>query len=76
METITLLCTDGSDVAVEALRRGAYDYFAKPFSFDAMTFTVKRLIERRRLRREARCSHQQLRRLRRGPGRGRRSCGN
>jgi len=44
----------GEKVAVEALRRGAYDYFAKPFSFDAMTFTVKRLIERRRLRREAR----------------------
>ena len=40
-------------VAVEALRRGAYDYFRKPFSFDAMTFTVRRLLERRRLKRQA-----------------------
>jgi putative two-component system response regulator len=47
----------GEKVAVEALRRGAYDYFAKPFSFDAMTFTVKRLLERRRLGREAREYH-------------------
>lgn len=41
------------NVAVEALRRGAYDYFRKPFSFDEMSFTLKRLLERRRLRREA-----------------------
>ncbi len=47
----------GEKVAVEALRRGAYDYFAKPFSFDAMTFTVKRLLERRRLNREAQEYH-------------------
>ena len=40
-------------VAVEALRRGAYDYFRKPFSFDAMRFTVQRLLERRRFRRQA-----------------------
>ena len=53
----------GERVAVEALRRGAYDYFAKPFSFDAMTFTVKRLIERRRLRRETREYHTLMGRL-------------
>lgn len=40
-------------VAVDALRRGAYDYFRKPFSFEEMTFTLRRLLERRRLRREA-----------------------
>jgi len=40
-------------VAIEALRRGAYDYFRKPFSFDAMRFTVQRLMERRRFRRQA-----------------------
>lgn len=44
-------------VAVEALRRGAYDYFRKPFSFDAMRFTVQRLLERRRLRRQAHHVH-------------------
>jgi putative two-component system response regulator len=40
-------------VAIEALRRGAYDYFRKPFSFDAMKFTIHRLLERRRFRRQA-----------------------
>lgn len=40
-------------VAIEALRRGAYDYFRKPFAFDAMRFTVQRLLERRRFRRQA-----------------------
>lgn len=44
-------------VAVEALRRGAYDYFRKPFGFDAMRFTVQRLLERRRLRRQAHQVH-------------------
>ena len=44
-------------VAIEALRRGAYDYFRKPFSFDAMRFTVQRLLERRRLRRQAHLCH-------------------
>lgn len=43
----------GKAPAVEALRRGAYDFFSKPFSFEAMTFTVRRLLERRRLKREA-----------------------
>lgn len=44
-------------VAIEALRRCAYDYFRKPFSFDAMRFTVQRLLERRRLRRQAHMCH-------------------
>ncbi len=53
----------GERVAVEALRGGAYDYFAKPFSFDAMTLTVKRLLERRKLQREAHEYHTLLVRM-------------
>ena len=51
-DVIIVTGKSGESVAVEALRRGAYDYFRKPFSFEAMTFTVRRLLERRRLRRQ------------------------
>jgi response regulator RpfG family c-di-GMP phosphodiesterase len=52
-DVIIVTGKSAESVAVEALRRGAYDYFRKPFSFDAMTFTVRRLLERRRLKRQA-----------------------
>jgi putative two-component system response regulator len=52
-DVIILTGRSAESVAVEALRRGAYDYFKKPFSFDAMTFTVRRLLERRKLKRQA-----------------------
>lgn len=52
-DVIIVTGRSAESVAVEALRRGAYDYFRKPFSFDAMTFTVRRLLERRRLKRQA-----------------------
>jgi putative two-component system response regulator len=38
---------------IQAPSRRSYDYFRKPFSFDAMRFTVQRLLERRRFRRQA-----------------------
>ena len=41
-DVIIVTGKSAESVAVEALRRGAYDYFRKPFSFDAMTFTVRR----------------------------------
>src|SRR5262245_12792392 len=52
-DVIIVTGKSAESVAVDALRRGAYDYFRKPFSFDAMTFTVRRLLERRRLKRQA-----------------------
>jgi HD-GYP domain-containing protein (c-di-GMP phosphodiesterase class II) len=52
-DVIIVTGRSAESVAVEALRRGAYDYFPKPFAFDAMTFTIRRLIERRRLKRQA-----------------------
>jgi putative two-component system response regulator len=52
-DVIIVTGKSAESVAVDALRRGAYDYFRKPFSFDAMTFTVQRLLERRRLKRQA-----------------------
>jgi len=35
--------------AVEAMRRGAYDYLAKPFTSEMLTATVRRALERRML---------------------------
>ncbi|HXH25787.1 MAG TPA: sigma-54 dependent transcriptional regulator [Vicinamibacterales bacterium] len=37
------------DTALEAVRRGAYDYFTKPFRLDEMEIIVRRALERRRL---------------------------
>ncbi|RMH01761.1 MAG: sigma-54-dependent Fis family transcriptional regulator [Planctomycetota bacterium] len=39
--------------AVEAVRRGAYDYVAKPFELDDLLLTAKRALEQRDLRRLA-----------------------
>ena len=40
------------DLAVEAMKRGAYDYLAKPFGADEVLLTVRKAEEREQLRRE------------------------
>ena len=40
-----------TESAIEALRRGAYDYLAKPFDVDLMQFVIKRALERARMQR-------------------------
>ncbi|MBI4564204.1 MAG: sigma-54-dependent Fis family transcriptional regulator [Planctomycetes bacterium] len=42
------------DSAVEAMKRGAYDYVSKPFNMDELVISVKRALETSSLRREAR----------------------
>ncbi len=37
------------DVAVDAIRLGAYDYIVKPFNISQVTISVRRALERRRL---------------------------
>jgi two-component system response regulator AtoC len=37
------------DSALDAVRRGAYDYFTKPFSLDELEIIVRRALEKRRL---------------------------
>jgi len=39
------------DLAMEALRQGAYDYFTKPFDVDEIRVVVRRAMEKRTLRR-------------------------
>ena len=51
--SIILMTGYGSlDLAVEALRAGAYDYISKPFEFDELVLTLKKLEERESLREE------------------------
>ncbi len=50
-----LLMTGNSDLAsaIEALKRGAYDYLRKPFAFDALRAALHRAVERKHLTQKA-----------------------
>jgi two-component system response regulator AtoC len=41
-----------TDLALEAMRKGAYDYISKPFKTDEVVLTLRKAAERERLRRE------------------------
>jgi len=50
---VILITAYGSEaLAVDVMKRGAYDYLAKPFANDDLKLTVRRALERCRLRRE------------------------
>jgi DNA-binding NtrC family response regulator len=55
--TVVVLATAVHDVrtAVEALKRGAWDYITKPFDVDAILMLVERALEKRALEREVLC---------------------
>jgi len=42
------------DTAVECMKRGAYDFIAKPFGMDQLLVTIERALEKRRLESKAR----------------------
>jgi two-component system response regulator AtoC len=48
------------DSALDAVRRGAYDYFTKPFSLDELEIIVRRALEKRRLLAELESLGQEL----------------
>jgi len=52
------------DAALEAIRRGAYDFIAKPFRADQVLLVVRKAIEREGLRREVAQLHEALDALR------------
>ena len=53
--TVIMMSAYGTlDVAVQAMKRGAYDYVSKPFKPDEILLTLKKAEERERLRRENR----------------------
>jgi DNA-binding NtrC family response regulator len=62
-ETPVILVTAFGNVdgAVEAIRRGAFDYVSKPYDVDAVQLTAARALEQRRLAEENRALRRQLR---------------
>ncbi|HAJ27867.1 MAG TPA: sigma-54-dependent Fis family transcriptional regulator [Syntrophus sp. (in: bacteria)] len=48
-ECIMITAVNDARVAVECLKKGAYDYLTKPVSRDDLVFAVKRALERKRL---------------------------
>jgi two-component system response regulator AtoC len=69
-DAIVLVMSAYGDVqqAVEAVRRGAYDYLAKPFQTDELLLAIRKAQEREQLRRENRNLRREL-----GAGRGSRA---
>ncbi|HEX8850760.1 MAG TPA: sigma-54 dependent transcriptional regulator [Gemmatimonadaceae bacterium] len=56
------------DAAIEAIRRGAYDYISKPFRADQLLLVVRKAIEREQLRHEVERLSEELTALRGADG--------
>ncbi len=50
-----------SNVAIEAIQRGAYDYVTKPFELDDLLITVKRTLDHRELAQKAKAVDETIR---------------
>lgn len=66
---VIMMSAYGDDeAALEAMRRGAYDYIPKPFRADQLLLTVRKAIERERLRQEVERLSEELSTLRGADG--------
>ncbi len=54
LPVIVVTALGGSAVAIEAMRRGAYDYLTKPFDLDEVLMTLRRALRQRALAEEVR----------------------
>jgi two-component system response regulator AtoC len=52
LPVIVVTALGGSTAAIEAMRRGAYDYLTKPFDLDEVVMTLDRALKQRALARE------------------------
>ncbi len=52
LPVIVVTALGGSSAAIEAMRRGAYDYLTKPFDLDEVVLTLNRALKQRDLARE------------------------
>ena len=52
VDVIVMTAYASKDSGVEAMQRGAYDYFTKPFRLSEMEVVVRRALEKRRLQRQ------------------------
>jgi len=60
--TVVVMTAYGSrDIAIEAMKRGAYDYISKPFEADELILLLRKAEERERLFRENQTLHKQIR---------------
>ena len=61
-EALVVLITahDSTESAVEAMKRGAYDYLTKPFSVDEISLIVEKALEKKNLSHENRLLRRQL----------------
>ncbi len=61
-ETLIIVITGfaSTDSAIEALRKGAYDYISKPFDIEMMKISLKRAMEKIRLQRKLKMHTQDL----------------
>jgi two-component system response regulator AtoC len=60
--TVVVMTAYGSrDIAIEAMKRGAYDYISKPFEADELVLLLRKAEERERLFRENQSLHKQIR---------------
>jgi two-component system response regulator AtoC len=57
---VTMTAYGSMELAVEAMKRGAYDYIAKPFSADSVLLTLRKAEERESLRREVKRLQRQV----------------
>ncbi|NLM17782.1 MAG: sigma-54-dependent Fis family transcriptional regulator [Candidatus Riflebacteria bacterium] len=58
---VIIITAYGSEsIAVEAMKKGAYDYLPKPFSNDDLRLTVKRALEKKQLERENKALREKL----------------
>src|SRR5256712_4764061 len=62
LDTLVIFITGyaSTDSAIAALRKGVYDYIAKPFDIDMLLIAVKRALEKIRLQREIKTYMQEL----------------
>jgi two-component system, NtrC family, response regulator AtoC len=60
--TVVVMTAYGSrDIAIEAMKRGAYDYISKPFEADELVLLLRKAEEREGLFRENQSLHKQIR---------------
>ncbi len=58
---IVMTAYGSTELAIDAMRRGAYDYLPKPFSPDQLILTLRKAVERESLRREVRRLREEVR---------------
>ncbi|MFO0958813.1 MAG: sigma-54 dependent transcriptional regulator [Isosphaeraceae bacterium] len=54
LPVVVITAFGGSSAAIEAMRRGAYDYLSKPFDLDEVLLTLRRALKQRELAEEVR----------------------